>query len=206
VVSDARLAGLREDPTPAFYLPVAQWPSMLRRLEVRAQGDPALLTADVRRAIAAAAPDLPVGSVRTMAVQTDEALRPERLLVALSRGFGLAALFLVALGLFGVIGQWAAQRTAEIGVRMALGATAAGVRWLVLRRALALVGAGLALGIPAALASGRLMEGVLYGVPALHPPTIAASTMVLLLVAAAAAYLPARRASRVDPMTALRSE
>jgi len=206
VVSDALLRGLREPPAPAFYLPVAQWPTTLRRLELRAEGDPALLAGDVRRIVAEVAPGVPLGLVRTMAVDTEESLRSERLLVALSRAFGLAALFLVALGLFGVIGQWAAQRTPEIGVRMALGSTAAGVRWLVLRQALVLVAAGVAVGIPVALVAARGLQGVLYGISPLHPPVIAAAAVALLLVALVAAYLPARRAARVDPMTALRSE
>jgi len=206
VVSDARLHQLRGDPTPAFYRPVAQSPEMLRRLEVRAAGDPALLTGDVRRAIGEVAPGLPIGSVRTMAGQDEEALRPERLLAMLSRGFGLTALFLVALGLFGVIGQWAAQRTPEIGLRVALGATIHDVRWLVLRQGLLLVVLGVALGIPAALAVSRLLTGVLFGVQPMHAPALIAAALALLAVAALAAYLPARRASRVDPMAALRSE
>jgi predicted permease len=206
VISDARLHQLREQPTPAFYRPVAQSSDMLSRLEVRAEGDPAPLAGAVRRAIAEVSPGLPIVSVRTLAVQTEEILRPERLLATLSSGFGLSALFLVALGLFGVIGQWAAQRTAEIGVRMALGATAAGVRWLVLRQALALVLIGVAVGVPAALAAARLLRGLLFGVPAAHPPALILAVLALIAVALIAAYLPARRASRVDPMTALRCE
>jgi predicted permease len=206
VVSDARLGGLRDQPAPTFYLPVAQWPWELRRLEVRAAGDPALLTGAVRTAIAEVAPGLPVTSVRTAAVAVEEALRTERLLVALSRGFGLAALFLVALGLFGVIGQWAGQRTAEIGVRVALGATVERVRWLVLRQGLGLVGAGTALGIPVAVAAARGMRGLLFGISPLHPPALATAALAMFAVAAAAAYLPARRASRIPPMAALRSE
>jgi predicted permease len=208
VVSDARqlFGQLREAPAPAFYRPAAQAHDMLSRLEVRAAGDPALLTADVRRAIGEVAPGLPIGAVRTMTERTEEALRPERLMAMLSRGFGLTALFLVALGLFGVVGQWAAQRTPELGVRMALGATTGEVRWLVLRQSLALVLVGVVLGIPTAAAASRLLAGVLFGVQPLHAPALGVAAAALFLVAVLAAYLPARRASRVDPMTALRSE
>jgi ABC-type antimicrobial peptide transport system permease subunit len=206
VVSDARLHQVRDQPTPAFYRPVAQAPELLNRLEVRAVGDPELLTGEVRRAIGEVAPGLPIGAIRSLTGRMEEALRSERLLAMLSRGFGLTALFLVGLGLFGVIGQWAAQRTPEIGVRMALGATTRNVRWLVLRQAFALVLVGTVVGIPTALAASRLLEGVLYGVQPLHAPVLGAAALALLVVAVLAAYLPARRASRVDPMTALRQE
>jgi ABC-type antimicrobial peptide transport system permease subunit len=128
------------------------------------------------------------------------------MLALLSTAFGAVALFLVCVGLYGVISQWAVQRTREIGVRMALGATAAGVRWMVLRRALLLVLAGVAVGVPAAMASSQLLRGVLFGVRPLDPRAIAGAALAMLAVAVLAAYLPARRASRVDPMAALRSE
>ena len=127
-------------------------------------------------------------------------------MATLAGGFGLTALFLVAIGLYGVISQWAAQRTREIGLRMALGATAGGVHWLVLRQAFTLVAIGVALGVPAALFASRLLTGVLYGVPPMHAPTVIAAALALFAVTALAAYLPARRASRVDPMSALRCD
>jgi ABC-type antimicrobial peptide transport system permease subunit len=130
----------------------------------------------------------------------------ERVLATLAGTFGLGALFLVALGLYGVISQWSTQRTREIGVRMALGATSARVQWLVLRQALMLVVAGLALGIPAALAVARLLEGLLFEVEPLEPAVLLAAALTLLSVASLAAYVPARRASRVDPAVALRTE
>jgi len=98
------------------------------------------------------------------------------------------------------------QRTREIGVRMALGATAVGVHWLVLRQAFAIVLLGVAVGLPAAIAAARLLQGLLYGVDPVHPPTLVGAALLMLAVAALAAYLPARRASRVDPMAALRTE
>ena len=151
-------------------------------------------------------PDLPVVNVRSLADQVDRQLQEERLLATLAGAFGVAALFLVALGLYGVIAEWAAQRTVELGVRMALGATPAGLRWLVLRQALLLVAGGVAVGVPAALAGARLLKEALYGVRPTDPVAPIAASLVLFAVAGLAAYLPARRASRIDPIAALRSE
>jgi len=144
--------------------------------------------------------------VRSMKVELDRALWRERLLSVLATVFGVTALFLVSIGLYGVISQWSTQRTREIGVRIALGATAGGVRWLVLRQALLLVGGGIAVGRPAAVAAAQWLEGMLFGVRPVDPATLAASAAAMLAVALVAAYLPARRASAVAPMTALRSE
>jgi ABC-type antimicrobial peptide transport system permease subunit len=144
--------------------------------------------------------------VRTLRHQVEQALAHERLLALLSTAFGVTALLLVSLGLYGVVSQWASQRTREIGVRMALGATSSGVHWLVLRQAFTIVLAGVAVGLPAAIAAARLLEGLLFGVRPVHPPTLVGAALLMLAVAALAAYLPARRASRVDPMAALRVE
>jgi ABC-type antimicrobial peptide transport system permease subunit len=141
-----------------------------------------------------------------MRAQVHQALGAERMMATLAVAFGGCALFLVSLGLYGLISHWAAQRTAEIGVRMALGATPASVRWLVLRQALALVALGVVLGIPTALASMRLLQGALFGVRPVDPSTLGLSALVMFAVATLAAYLPARRASRIDPMAALRCE
>jgi predicted permease len=206
VVRDARSRSLRQSPEPMVYVAAAQRPDFLRSLEVQATGDPVLLADRVRRAVQEANPGLLVTGVRTMRGQMDRSLMQERLLATLSTAFGLAALFLVCVGLYGVVSQWAAQRTREIGVRMALGATAAGVRWMVLRQAFRLVLAGVALGLPAAMAAARLLQGFLFGVRPMDPPTLAAAALALFAVATAAAYLPARRASRADPMIALRCE
>jgi predicted permease len=211
VVSNARTHAVQTPPGPVLYLPAAQTDGALGRLtlsslEVRGPGDPALLTDQVRRAVAEAQPGLPVINVRTLSEQIDRVLVKERVLATLAGTFGLGALFLVALGLYGVISQWSTQRTREIGVRMALGATSRRVQWLVLRQALMLVVAGLALGIPAALAVARLLEGLLFEVEPLEPAVLLAAALTLLSVASLAAYVPARRASRVDPVVALRTE
>jgi predicted permease len=206
VVADVRGRQLGKEPVRMYYEALAQQRELAGSLEVRAAGDSAALAVQVRRTLQRAAPDLPVASVRTMRTTVHTALTGERLLATLATAFGVAALLLVSLGLYGVIAQWAGQRTGEIGVRMALGATAGGVRWLVLRQALVLVAIGVAVGIPAALASSRLLRGALHGVSPTDPRTLGAAALLMIAIATAAAYLPARRASRVDPMTALRNE
>jgi ABC-type antimicrobial peptide transport system permease subunit len=151
-------------------------------------------------------PGLRVAALRTLRAQVERLLVQEKLLATLSVSFGLAALFLVSIGLYGVISQWAGQRTREIGVRLALGATGGGLRWLVLRQAMVLALAGVAIGIPAALGASRLLQGLLFGLSATDAATYVFATTIMLAVATLAAYLPARRASRLDPMVALRSE
>ncbi len=206
VVRDARNAGLRAASQPMVYRSAAQHPGFLGSLAVNTSLDPASLGEPVRRAVLQAHPGLRVVGVRTMRAQVDRLLVQERLLAVLSTGFGLAALFLMSLGLFGILSQWAGQRTREIGVRVALGATRGSVRWLVLRQALALVLAGVALGLPAAWGASRLLRGLLFGLSPTDPARLAVAALLMFGVALAAGYLPARRASRVDPMRALRSE
>ena len=207
VVRDAKINGLRQAPSPAVYVPIEQHlDSGVNALQVRALVDPALVAEQVRLAVRQANAQLRVSDVRTMPAAVERSLGRERLLVTLSSSFGLAALFLVCVGLYGLISQWAAQRSREIGLRMALGSTSAGVRWLVLRQALRLVVAGVAIGVPAALAASQLLRGLLFGVAPLDPTTLTLAGLLMFAVAMVAAYLPARRASRVDPMMALRCE
>jgi predicted permease len=206
VLRDVRSGGLRGETQPLAYLPAAQSDLFLGSLEVRTTGDPARVGDQVRRTVLDIQPNLPVRNLRTVKVELDRALWRERLLAVLSSAFGLAALFLVCVGLYGVISQWAGQRTREIGVRMALGATAASVRWLVLRQALVLVGVGVAVGLPAAIAASRLLEGTLFGLRPADPAILSLAALVMFVVAGAAAYAPARRAAALDPMVALRQE
>jgi predicted permease len=199
---------LGRQPPPAVYLAAAQIPDvLLNHLLVRvADPDPQRLAEQVRAAVHQARPTLPVTRMRSARLRVEDSLREQRILATLSGAFGTTALFLVCLGLYGVISQWVGQRTREIGVRLALGATSGRVRWLVLRQAFALVIAGLAVGLPAALAAAQLLRGMLFGVSPADPATLAAAAAAMLTVATLAAYLPARRASRADPMAALRSE
>jgi predicted permease len=206
VVKDGRTRSLREAAHPAGYLPVAQRPDSLGTLQVRTDGDSGALAADVRRALRQAHPGLPVAKVRTMRTQASWSFTSERILAVLSSSFGLAALLVVCIGLYGVISQWASQRTQEIGVRLALGATLAGVRWMVLRQALTYLLAGIAVGLPVAVAATRLLQGLLFGLTPTDPRAMVGAVFLVLAVASVAAFLPARRASRIDPMSALRCE
>jgi ABC-type antimicrobial peptide transport system permease subunit len=151
-----------------------------------------------------------MAAVRTLGDEVDAALVRERLVATLSGIFGLVALALICIGLYGVMAFSVSRRTAEIGVRIALGASRSSVRWLVGRQALTIVLAGLAIGVPAAWAAARLaarqLSSLLYQVTATDPATIAIAIGVLVVVAMAAASLPARRAARIDPAVALRSE
>ncbi len=211
IVSDARIRSIRQSTEPHFFLHAAQPHGIPARLEldnvqVRALGDPAQLAEQVRKAVTEAQSDLALLNVRTLSEQVDRTLVRERLLALLASAFGLGALFLVAVGLYGVISQWATQRTREIGVRMALGATPRGVQWLVLRQALWLVLIGLALGVPAAVAVAQLLAGLLFEVAPFDPRALIGSILTLVAVAALAALVPAWRASRLDPVTALRTD
>jgi predicted permease len=208
VVRDAKINGLKQPPGPVVYVPVAQHLGAgVNALQVRVLGDPARLVERVRQAIRESHGQLRVSNVRTMSAAVERSLRQERLLVTLSSAFGLAALFLVSVGLYGLISQWAIQRNREIGLRMALGSTTAGVRWLVLRQALGMVVTGVAVGLPAAMAGAQvLVESLLFGITPLHPPTLALAGLLMFAVAVLAAYLPAHRASRLDPMLVLRVE
>ena len=207
VVQDARTISLRRDIIPIGYMPAAQRHGV-GTLQVKAAPgvDPSALAGSVRRAVREAHAGLPIVRVRTMQVQFERTFAAERTLAVLAGVFGLAALLLVCIGLYGVVAQWAAQRTREIGVRMAMGATAVGVQGMVFRHAFSHVLAGLALGLPAAATAAGLMRGLLFGVEPTGPPAFVGAVLLMIVVAAVAAYLPARRASLIDPMLALRCE
>lgn len=189
-----------------LYLPFAQHDQGLREVEVRTAVPPSAVAGALYRELASVDRRLAVVAVTGLREQVDASLVPERLTAKLSAAFGLLALTLAAVGLYGVVAYLTARRTGEIGVRVALGAGRGQVRWLVLRDTLRLLVIGLALGIPAALAAGRLLASQLYAVAPGDPVTVALSVMTLAGAALLAGYLPARRAARVDPMVALRQE
>jgi len=149
---------------------------------------------------------MPVYGMKTLERQLDETLSTERLIAVLSAAFGLLATVLAALGLYGVMAFMVARRTKEIGLRMALGAPQTQVIWMVMRETLVLVTAGLAIGVPAAFALSKYVSTQLYGVKATDVVSAVAALIILSLVAAGAGFLPARRASTIDPIQALRYE
>jgi len=207
VVKDGKSNSLRDTPQRFFYLPVLQdeQPSQVT-FYVRAGGSPAALAAPLRTAVRELDAALPVFAVRTMEAQVDESLFFERMTAALSAAFGLLATLLAAVGLYGVMSYTVVRRTREIGIRMALGAGRSSVLRLVLREVAVLAVLGVALGLPSALGLSRFVESQLYGLSPTDPVTLGLAAVVLLSVALLAGYLPASRATRVDPMTALRYE
>jgi predicted permease len=206
VVRDAKYNDLRAAAKPLVFLPYARMTRTLRSLEVRTALPIAAIAAPVREALSSATRHLMIRQVLTLQDQVDTTLSAERLLLRLYVVFAALALTLACVGLYGVIAYSVAQRTLEIGVRVALGATPLSVMRGVLRETLLLVLAGIAIGIPAALAGGRLLVSFLYGLSPQDPPTLAAAAATLLAAAVMAAALPARRAARIDPALALRSE
>jgi predicted permease len=206
VVKDAHYFGLREALEPMVYVPTWRPGAGPRTLCFRTNREAPELIEVVRRQVTAIDPAIPVLDWKTMKQQIDNNILEDRLIATLSGFFGFLALLLAGVGLYGVISYAVTRRTREIGIRMALGAERSSVLWLVIRDASLLVITGAALGIPSALALTRLVKAFLYGVGAQDPITLAASALVLICVAAVASLLPARRATKVDPLVALRYE
>jgi predicted permease len=206
VVKNAKYQSVRENVPPMMYLPFTQRAQYLNDLEVNVTGDPLVMIPRIRQALAEVEPNLPVSDVATMAAVVDQSLARELLIAKLSGFFGLLALALACVGLYGTMSYAVARRTNEIGIRMALGAPRGLVLRQVLRESLLLVAIGAACGIPVAFAAQRLIAGLLFGLKTADPFTFVSATAALALVALLAAYVPARRASRVDPMVALRHE
>ena len=206
VVRDAKYNDLRAEVKPMFYVAIQQFPMTIRAIEVRTTQPASTITPSVRQAVFEATPDLMIRRVISLSGQIDLTLRAERMIANLCVAFGVIALLLASVGLYGVISYEGAQRTAEIGIRMALGATRGAVLWLILRQSVVVVAVGVFAGVALALATTRLITSFLYGLTPTDVSTIAGASAVLLCVAAIAAYLPARRATKVDPMVALRYE
>ncbi|MFP5228229.1 MAG: ADOP family duplicated permease [Acidobacteriota bacterium] len=212
VVADTKQASLREPPAPEMYVPCTQneiktWPSMqTMQYALRLRGNTGGIAAQIRRAVDEVDPDLPVAHFAELQTLVDASMTADRFALLLLSGFGLLALVLASVGMYGVIAYTVLQRTPEIGVRMALGAGRAQILAMVLRQGGTLALAGIAIGLAAAWMTTRLMAGFLYGVGAADPATFAAVAVLLMAVALAACWLPARRAMQVDPTVALRCE
>jgi predicted permease len=207
VVADSKYYSLRETDKPTVYLfSIASSERIGLTLSVRTAGDPLTISDAIRRDVQSVAPAVPVVRVRTLASQVDRSLGTERLVAQLITAFAVLALVLASVGLYGVLGYSVARRTSEIGLRLALGATRPAVLRSVLRESWTAVGIGSLVGVPAAIALSRFLETLLYGVSPWDARVAAAAVACMLAAATAAALLPAWRASRVEPLVALRHE
>jgi putative ABC transport system permease protein len=206
VVSDVRFLGPDREPEPAFYIPFSQFPSWEMRLLVRTEGDPLALAAAVKEQVWAVDPNQPIWDITTLDQALSTSVADRRLNLLLMGVFGATALGLAAIGLYGLLAFSVAQRTHEIGIRIALGARRANVVNLVIGQGMALVAVGIVLGLLAATALTRLIASLLFEVSALDPVVFAAVVLSLASVALLACVIPARRATRVDPLVSLRSE
>ena len=206
VVRDSKYRSLGEDPGPYMFFPFQQnsWPVMT--LLVRADGNPKNLITAIRQEVKTLDDNLPPFNVVTLAENIDISLFPARFGALLLGGFGMLALVLATVGIYGVMSYTVSQRTHEIGIRMALGAQVNNVLKLVVGQGMLLAFVGLAVGLAAAFAVTRVLKNLLYGVSATDLATFAVITLLLFVVALLACYLPARRATKVDPLVALRYE
>jgi len=207
VVKDIKYTSLRDDIPEQAYIPY-MGSHFLGGMTVylRTGVDPGLLMTTVRQKVRELDPNLPIYALRTTETQISNSLTTERMIASLSTVFGFLATLLAVIGLYGVMSYTVAQRTREIGIRMALGAEQGNVVWMVMREVLRLIGIGVVVGIPAALALTQVVKSQLFGLTGHDPRTLAMATVALTIVACAAGYIPALRASRLDPMKALRYE
>jgi macrolide transport system ATP-binding/permease protein len=206
VARDSKYITLGEGPTPYLYMPMSQSYLSSATLQARVSGDPSQLIDAAQREVQALDKDLPVFGVKTMRQHLQGALMAPGLAAALLGVFGAVAMLLAAVGIYGVVSYVVAGRTREFGLRMALGARPRNVAWLALRGGMTPVWIGIVIGLGASLAATRLLESFLYGVSASDPMTYAAAAALLGAVALLASFIPARRATKVDPMVALRVE
>lgn len=189
-----------------IYVPVWRFQAMSNTLCIRSNANPEALIAAVRREVASLDPAIPVLQTLTMEEQFDSTISQERIVTTLCGFFGSLAVLLAAIGLYGVMAHSVTHRYREIGIRMALGAQPGNVLWLVLRDTALMIAVGACIGLPAAFALTRLVSSFLFGLTPQDPLSITLATAGLIAVTALAGYIPARRATRIDPTVALRYE
>jgi putative ABC transport system permease protein len=206
VVGDIKHTGVDSVPEPTVYWALPQFPYNFMTLVVRTEGSPERLANALVAQVRALDPEQPVADLKTFDEWLGGAVARRRFMLLLLGGFAGLALVLTAIGLYGTTAYGVVQRTRELGIRSALGARRGDLLWSVLRQALQVVGLGIAVGFVLALAMSRLLSSLLFEVSATDPGVFVAITLLLLVVSTAAGLLPARRATRVDPMIAIRAE
>jgi predicted permease len=209
VAADAKYNSVREKTPPRFYAPFfypIEPDTSFGNVEVRSSGKPSAIATDIREAVKQVAPNLPPIQIDTMNELVADSLKQDTMLTTLSSFFGALAVLLACIGIYGVMAYAVANRTNEIGIRMALGANRVNVLALILRESLLLVTIGVVIGLPVVFATWKLIKSLLYGLTPADPLALAAATVLMFAVAAIASYIPARRASQTDPIVALRYE
>jgi predicted permease len=208
VVADAKYNSLSEKTPRRFYAPFFNpiGEANYARIEVRVSSDPSTVSSAVRQAVKAASATLPPVEIQTVSNLVSDSLTRDTMITKLAGFFGVLAVLLACIGIYGIMAYAVAGRTSELGLRMALGAQPGSILWLVLRESMLLVLIGVAIGLPAVYAAGKLISSLLFGLTATDPLALTVATALMFGVAALAGYIPARRASRVDPIVALRYE
>jgi len=206
VVRDAKYISLQEKPYAAAFYPYAQHPGFLENLVVRYTGDPGPLVRRIRQATAEIDPNLPIADFMPLGQMVNASVQSRRVVAKLCTLFAILAVLLASIGIYGVLSYAISRRTNEFGIRMALGAVRRDVLWMVLRDTLGLLAIGVVAGVAMALACGRFVESLVYGVRPDDPVAIAIAVLLMTAVGLFAGWLPARRATRIDPMRALRYE
>jgi predicted permease len=206
VIGNVRHGGLEEEPQPELYVNYRQNPPVAPFIVLRTNGDPAAMIETVRAEARKIDKDLPLYDIRTMTALRSETLAQRRFILALVVAFGLLALGLAAIGVYGVMSLVVSERTREVGVRLALGAHPSTVLAMIVRQAVTLAGTGALIGVAAAAMLTPFMASQLFGIATFDPLTFAAVPLLLIGIATVAAIVPGRRAMSVDPMTALRYE
>jgi macrolide transport system ATP-binding/permease protein len=206
VVADSKYHDLREKTEPMGFFPIWQRPVSGFELLLQTSGAPDGVAAEARRALDQTSSKLPLLRVTSLNIQIEQSLKQQKMIASLCSIFGALALILASIGIYGTLAYSVTGRVTEIGIRIAIGAQRSNVVWLVLRDSALLIAVGVFVGLPLALAGTRWIKSFLFGVPALDSLAIAAAILLILILASFAAYLPARRAARIDPMRALRHE